>query len=59
MIICYSDITETVFHSLTSLSNTNKSYKGENIEIKHDFDIKLSTLINVILENNDSENIKN
>ena len=30
MIISYLDITETVYNSLTSLSNTNELYEGEN-----------------------------
>lgn len=58
MIIRYSDITETVYNSLTSLSNTNELYEGEN-ELKMSFDIELSTLINAISENNGSENIEN
>src|SRR2546429_8091564 len=58
MIINYSDITETVYNSLTSLSNTNEVYEGEN-ELNMSFDVELSTLINVISENNGSENIEN
>lgn len=60
MIISYSDITETVYNSLTSLSNTNEVYEGENIELNMRFNVNLSTLlVNVILENNGSENIEN
>ena len=51
MIICYSEITETVFHFLTSLSNTNELYEGENIELNMSFDIELSTLTDEILGN--------
>ena len=41
------------------LSNTNELYEGENIELNMTFDIELSKLVNVILENNGSENIEN
>jgi hypothetical protein len=58
MIIRYSDITETVYNSLTSLSNTNELYEGED-ELEMSFDIELSTLINVISESNGNENIEN
>jgi len=59
-IISYSDITETVYNSLTSLSNnTNELYEGENTELNMSFDIELSTLVNRILENNGNENIEN
>lgn len=55
IMIKYSDITETVYNSLTSLSDTNEFYEG----IKYEFDIELSTLTDVILGNIDSENIEN
>ena len=45
-------------NSLTSLSNTNEVYEGEN-ELNMSFDVELSTLINAISENNGSENIEN
>jgi len=49
--IKYSDITETVYNSLTSLSDTNELYEGENIELNMSFDIELLTLTNEILGN--------
>ena len=49
--IKYSDITETVYNSLTSLSDTNELYEGENIELNMSFDIELSTLTDEILGN--------
>ena len=59
IIINHTDITETIYNSLTSLGNTNEFYEGENTELSMSFDIELSTLVNVILENNGSENIEN
>ncbi|RGB27171.1 hypothetical protein C1646_769487, partial [Rhizophagus diaphanus] len=38
---------------------TNEFYEGENTELSMSFDIELSTLVNVILENNGGENIEN
>ena len=51
IMIKYSDITETVYNSLTSLSDTNELYEGENIELNMSFDIELSTLTDEILGN--------
>ena len=47
MIISHLDITETVYNFLTSLSNTDELYDGENTELNISFDVELSTLINV------------
>ena len=43
MIISHLDITETVYNFLTSSSNTDELYEGENTEL----DVELSTLVNV------------
>ncbi len=43
MIISHLDITETVYNFLTSLSNTNELYEGENTELNMSFDIELLT----------------
>ncbi|GBB90875.1 hypothetical protein RclHR1_00180013 [Rhizophagus clarus] len=59
VMINYIDITKTIYNSLTSLSNNNELYEGENTELSMSFDIELSTLVNAILENNGSENIEN
>ena len=47
MIISHLNITETVYNFLTSLSNTDELYEGENTELNMSFDVELSTLINV------------
>ncbi|GBB95728.1 hypothetical protein RclHR1_00260033 [Rhizophagus clarus] len=59
VIINYTDIIETIYNSLTSLSNTNEFYEEKNTELSISFNIELSTLINVILKNNISKNIEN
>ena len=46
MIISHLNITEAVYNFLTSLSNTDELYEGENTELNMIFD-ELSTLINV------------
>ncbi|PKY30673.1 hypothetical protein RhiirB3_447874 [Rhizophagus irregularis] len=40
-----------------NLFNNNELYEGGNTKLSISFDIDLSTLIDVVLENNDSENI--
>ena len=47
MIVSHLDITETVYNFLTSLSNADELYEGENTELNISFDVELSTLINV------------
>ena len=53
-IISYSDITETVYNHLISLSHTNEHYEGENVELNLNLDIELSSFLNVILEKDES-----
>jgi hypothetical protein len=58
--ISHLDITETLYTSLISLENVNEFYEGENEELNLTFNIELSSLHNVILENGGSnkENIE-
>jgi hypothetical protein len=59
-VIIYSNITETIYNHLISLNDTNDHYEGENVELSLDLSIELSSLLNFILEKDetDKENLE-
>ncbi|PKY30613.1 hypothetical protein RhiirB3_392711 [Rhizophagus irregularis] len=58
-IICYTDITETIYNFLISLNNTNEFYEGENEKLNMSFYIELSSFLDFILEKDGSSNKEN
>ncbi|CAG8841369.1 22825_t:CDS:2, partial [Gigaspora margarita] len=52
-IIDYSNISEFIYNSLISLENINEFYKNDDVELAIDFDIELSSVIDIILNEND------
>ncbi|CAG8854820.1 29225_t:CDS:2, partial [Gigaspora margarita] len=54
--IDYSNISEFIYNSLISLENINKFYENDDVELAIDFDIELSSIIDIIL-NEDNKNL--
>ncbi|CAG8598692.1 5064_t:CDS:2, partial [Cetraspora pellucida] len=53
--IGYLDITDTIYSSLVSLNNTDEHYEGENRELNMNFNVELSSFVDFILEQDESQ----